>query len=431
MTNDQIDTVFKFIAVLITFSLTISLIPAQAIPGDVELSLTDIWIKPDHPQKGNKVTLYGDVFNAGTWQTNKYANFFTTAFFIDGKLINKTRIDNVLPGARHDVVFSTGPVWNATWGNHNMTVVVNYDHTIPNLYDNPANNVFTKFITVEPVIKTRITVETYPKYIIPYVDKIITINGSLDEFNSNKPISNQNAVLTMGDSTNYITTDKNGKFTTTKAIAFSNQNIPINVYFGGKFPYLASRSSNYIITLPASNDAAALTLKIKDAMGHYNFNNLPSDIIVLQDSNSKVYTKVLTGKNGTLVDKNTVLINVPGNHSYLERVYVHGRLIFSTHFDKIPIGSVLQKNINIPKTAQIKFHVTDKKNMPLNGVLIKNWVYSAKTDKTGYTGWITVLPTTNSKEPYIATGSTNGKSLKSGQFFIASGEKKIINVKEL
>ncbi|HLA22894.1 MAG TPA: hypothetical protein VJZ17_05590, partial [Nitrosopumilaceae archaeon] len=148
-----------------------------------------------------------------------------------------------------------------------------------------------------------------------------------------------------------------------------------------------------------------------------------------QDSYDNSYKKISTGKKGALLDTNTAWTGLSGNHYYLEEIYVKGRFFFATDWKQIPEKRVIQENIYIPETAQIRFHVTDANNKPLSHAIIKNWIYFAKTDETGSTAWIDMLPTKTKKEPYVAVGSTSdGRIIKSESFFVTSGEKKIIEI---
>ncbi len=411
--------------------MALSIVPAHAITEDAEIVLTDVWITPIHPQSGDKVTINGNVYNGGIMETSHYASVVTAAFFIDGELRKIIDIGNIQPGSRNNVIISSGPIWDAEWGKHNMTVIINYHHTLSAMYDNPENNIVKKIFTIEPVKSSQISVDAYPSYIIPNKDNTITINGSLVDSNTGAALSKQNIILKIGNETGYLTTDKDGKFTTTKAITFPQQRFLVTSSYAGNFPYLPSNSTSYVFNLPPSDDTSALVLQIKDPNGKYNFQNLPSSIAVFQDSYASLYAKVSTSKQGVLLDNNTAWISLPGNHSYLEEIYAKGRFFFSTDFDKIPENNVLQKNLYIPDTAQIKFHLTDQNNNPLRDASITNWIYSSKTDETGYTGWIDMLPTMSSKEPYVTMCYTSdGKILRSEPFFVASGEKKIIEIKE-
>ena len=310
-----------------------------------------------------------------------------------------------------------------------MTVIIDYHNTLPDSFDNPNNNMLSKVFTIEPVRSSQISLDIFPSYIIPKKDNLITVNGSLVESDSGTPLVKQNVILMIGDSREPLITDKNGRFSITKAVTFSEERLSVTASFQGNFPYLQSNYSGYVFNLPPSKETAALVLKVKDPTDRYDFQNLPSEIAVFQDSYDNLYTKISTGKKGVLLDNYTTWTGLPGNHSYLEEIYVNGRFFFATDWKQIPEERVIQENIYIPETAQIQFHVTNANNNPLADATVKNWIYSAKTDETGFTVWIDMLPTRTKKEPYVAVGSTSdGKIIKSEPFFVTSGEKKIIEI---
>ena len=155
---------------------------------------------------------------------------------------------------------------------------------------------------------------------------------------------------------------------------------------------------------------------------------MPSQIAVFQDSYDKVYKKINT-TNDLLLDNDTAWIGLPGNHSYLEEIYVDGRFFFSTDWKQIPVATALQETLDVPETAQIRFHVIDANGNPIEGVSVKNWIYSAKTDEAGFTQWIDTLPTRTKNEPYVAVASTiDGNTFNSESFFAATDERKIIEI---
>jgi hypothetical protein len=408
----------------------LSFLPTEAIEtGQAEIVITDVWLEPEHPQAGDRVTIFGNVYNGGTFRTEYYAQVVTVGFLIDGELRKITELGNVNPGASNNVKISSGQIWDTEWGAHNMTVIIDYHNTLPDQYDNPNNNIIKKTFQIEPFQQSKIFIDILPSYIISNKDSLITVNGSLTESNSGIPLVKQNVILKIGDSRHPLITDKSGKFAITKAITFSEEKLLVTASFDGNFPYLPSNYTGYVFNLPPSKETAALVLKIKDPTNRYDFLNLPSEIIVFQDSYDNSYKKISTGKKGVLLDNNTAWTGLSGNHYYLEEIYVKGRFFFATDWKQIPEKRVMQENIYIPETAQIRFHVTDANNKPLSHAMIKNWIYFAKTDETGSTAWIDMLPTKTKKEPYVVVGSTSdGRIIKSDPFFVTSGERKIIEI---
>ena len=425
----EIQNDLKFIILLSVFLLT-PLMSVQGIEtGQAEIVITDIWLEPEHPQAGDKVTIYGNVYNGGTYRTEYYAQVVTVGFLIDGELRKISELGNVNPGASNNVKISSGPIWDAEWGGHNMTVIIDYHNTLQDQYDNPNNNILKKTFQIEPVKPSQISIDILPSYVISNKDSLITVNGSLTDSDSGIPLVNQNVILMMGDSRHPLTTDKNGKFAMIKAITFSEEKLLVTASFDGNFPYLPSNYTSYVFNLPPSKETAALVLKIRDPTDRYDFLNLPSEIAVFKDSYDSLYTKISTGKKGVLLDNNTAWTRLPGDHSYLEEIYVNGRFFFATDWKQIPEKRVIQENIYIPETAQIRFHVTDVNNNPLVDTSVKTWIYSAKTDESGFTEWIDMLPTRTKKEPYVTVGSTSdGRIIQSEPFFVTSGEKKIVEI---
>ncbi len=426
-------SVLRLVIISCIVSLMYLFSPSNAIEtGQAEIVITDIWLDPEHPQAGDKVTIFGNVYNGGTYRTEYYAKVVTVGFLIDGELRKIAELGNVNPGSTNNVKVSTGPLWEAEWGKHNMTVIIDYHNTLPDQYDNPNNNIIEKTFIIEPLRQSQINFDITPSYIIPNQDSFITLNGSLTESDSGAPLAKQNVILVAGDSRHPLITDKNGKFTITKAITFSEGKFLVTASFEGNFPYLSSNYSAYVFNLPPSKDTAALVLKIKDPNEKYDFQNLPSEITIFQDSYDNLYTKISTSKKGVLLDNNTAWTGLPGNHSYLEEIYVNGRFLFGTDWKQIPEKHLLQENIYIPETAQIRFHVTDVDNTPLSNSLIKTWIYFIDTDESGFTAWLDMLPTKTKKEPYVTVGSTHdGRIIKSEPFFVTSGEKKIIDIEVL
>ena len=79
--------------------------------------------------------------------------------------------------------------------------------------------------------------------------------------------------------------------------------------------------------------------------------------------------------------------------------------------------------MEIPELATVKFEVIGDENLPITGMLIKNWIYSVPVEN-GSTDWIDVLPTKYGK-PYVAELLLDDqKIIQSDPFFLFSGEQK-------
>jgi hypothetical protein len=409
--------------------LTFSVVSINAIEtGTSEIVITDIWLEPEHPKAGDKVAIVGNVYNGGTYRTDYYAKVVTVGVTIDGELRKIMELGNVIPGQSNSIKISTGPLWEAEWGKHNMTVVIDYHNTIPDQYDNPANNRISKIFNIEPVRASKITLDVFPAYIIPEKSSYITINGTLEDSDTETPLAKKNILLLIGNDKESLITDSNGKFSISKAITISSEKFLVTALFDGSFPNLPVNTTNYVFKLPPSKENAAVVLQINDPLDKYDFRNLPSQIAVFQDSYDTLYKKIKTTTAGVLLDNKTAWVGLPSNHSYLEEIYVDGRFFFSTDWKEIPVASVSQENITIPDPAQIRFHVTDTTGNPIGKTLVKNWIYSTETDDTGFTPWIDMLPTRTNKEPYVAVTLLNNSTFSSEPFFVTTGERKIIEI---
>ena len=419
----------NFLAILSVLLFTLTFLQVHAIEtGSSEIVLTDVWLEPEHPQAGEKVAIVGNVYNGGTYRTDFYAKVVTVGVIIDGELRKIVELGNVTPGESNSVKITTGPLWDAEWGKHNMTVIIDYHNTIPDQYDNPNNNKISKIFNIESVRPSKILLDVFPSYIIPQKSNYITINGTLVESDSGTPLSKKNVILMIGNNREPLITDKNGKFSISQAITFSSEKFLVTASYDGNFPNLPVNKTDYVFHLPPSKENAAIVFQINDPSGKYNFQNLPSQIIIFQDSYDHLYRKIKTTASDVLLDNNTAWVGLPGNHSYLEEIYVDGRFFFSTDWKQIPIAKTLQETINVPETAQIRFHVTDVNGNSIEGSSVKNWIYSAITGSDGYTTWIDTLPTRTKNEPYVAVVTSNGNSFNSQPFFLAVGERKIIEI---
>ena len=419
----------KSLVIFFVFLFLATFVSAYAIEtGPSEIVLTDVWLEPEHPQAGDKVSIVGKVYNGGTYSTDFYAKVVTVGVTIDGELRKIMELGNVVPGESNNVKISTGPLWEAEWGKHNVTVIIDYHNTLQDQYDNPTNNKISKIFNIEPSRPSKILLDIFPSYIIPEKSNYIKINGTLLELDTGTPLSKKNIILIIGDDREALITDENGKFSISKAMTFSGEKFLVTASYDGSFPNLPVNKTGYVFHLPPSKESAAVVLQMSDPSGKYNFQNLPSQIAVFQDSYDKVYKKINT-TNDLLLDNDTAWIGLPGNHSYLEEIYVDGRFFFSTDWKQIPVATALQETLDVPETAQIRFHVIDANGNPIEGVSVKNWIYSAKTDEAGFTQWIDTLPTRTKNEPYVAVASTiDGNTFNSESFFAATDERKIIEI---
>ena len=403
--------------------------PAFALVENAELVITDIWLEPPHPQAGEKVTIFGNVYNGGNLATENFASVVTYCFFIDDEKRKVGELGNVKIGESNSVTISSGPVWDAEWGEHKFKAIIDCHDTLQDSIDNPKNNEIEKIFFIEPFRESEFFLNVSPSHVIPGKHQQITVNGTIFEKKSNLPLIEQEVILHIADSEISLTSNENGQFSITKAITFTQDKTLITSFFEGDFPHLPTNQSKIVHTLPSSEDNSAIVLKMIDPLGRYDFSNLSSEIAVFQDSYDTLFSKLLTNENNVMLDDSTVWFGIDGNHSYLEEVYVEGRYFFTVDWSYVPDNGVIEKILNVPSTAQIRFLVNDVDKNPIAGANVENWIYSGITDQNGFTEWIDMLPTRSKDEPYVAVVSTDdGKILRSDPFYVSSEEKKIVEI---
>lgn len=413
------------IAVLL-FVLTVGIAYGYELTRS-EITVTDVWLDPAHPQAGDSVSINASVYNGGTVDTKYFASVVTVAYFVDGELRKITDLGNVKPGFDNAVKISSGKFWPAEYGKHNMTVVIDYHNTLPDSIDDPSNNKLEKTFLLEPPRKAKIAIGVSPQYLIPKKDTTLTINGTLVDSDTGKPLTNQPIQLNAMGNIDALVTDKAGKFKITKALVLPQGITSVSASFAGAFPYAPTNSSNFVFNLK-SKENAAIVLKTEDPAGNYDYSSAPTTIVVYQDSYDKTYKK-LTADKHILVDNMTAWVPIDASHSYLEEVYFGGRYFFSSDWTKANPSQVISQKFVFPDLAQIRFKITGTDPTQIQGLLVKNWIYSGAVDSDGYTDWMNMLPTRSKNEPYVATITTqNGQEFDSEPFFVDSGEKKVIEI---
>ena len=391
-----------------------------------EITVTDVWLDPVHPQAGDQVSINASVYNGGTVDTKYFASVVTVAYFVDGELRKITELGNVKPGLDNTAKISSGKFWPAEYGKHNMTVVVDYHNTLPDNIDDPSNNKLEKTFLIEPSKKSKIALDISPQYLIPKKDTTITISGTLSESDTNKPLAKQPIKLKILDGVDELMTDKDGKFKITKAVTLPQGTTVVSASYEGEYPYASTNSTNFVFNLK-SKENAAIIIKTEDPAGNYDFSSAPTTIVVYQDSYEKTYKK-LTADKRILLDNATAWLPVDANHSYLEEVYFGGRFFFSSDWNQVKPSQTISQKFVFPDLAQIRFKITGSDPTQTEGLVVKNWIYSSPVD-SGYTNWMNVLPTRSKNEPYVGTITTNlGQEFRSEPFFVDSGEKKVIEI---
>lgn len=415
------------IILVLLFGLTVGMANAYELTR-AEITLTDIWLEPEHPQAGDKVAIYASLYNGGTVDTKYFASVVTVGYFVDGELRKITELENVKPGLGNAIKITSGEFWDAEWGKHNMTVVVDYHNTLPDNIDESSNNNLKKTFLIEPYRKSKIMFDVSPQYVVPSQDLTITINGTLVELDSNKPLAKQKIRLAFPNDVDILTTDKDGEFKITKALTIPKGKTTLFASYDGSFPHLPTNSSNFVFNLKSAKENAAITTHLLDSTTNYNFVKLPATIVTYQDSYQKIYKKFTTNKNN-LLDDLTAWLPVEANHSYLQEVYLGGRFFFSSDWKQIKPSQVHKNEFLIPDLAQVRFKISGIESEALSGIQVQNWIYSDFVNADGYTDWVNVLPTRTKNEPYVTSISLpDGRVFYSEPFFVDSGEKKVIEI---
>ena len=420
----------KFYVLIVGIVLTSFIIPAYAIPAtSAEIVITDIWLDPPHPQAGDKVTILGNVYNAGKVPTEYHASVVTLAIFIDGELRKIDELGNIKPGITNNITISSGPLWEAEWGEHKFKIIIDYHDTLQDSFDNPLNNKLEKVFTIEPIRDTLILLNVSPSHILPEKHQKISVNGTLLEKDTREPIGEQNIILTIGDSRFPLITNENGQFFIISAITFLKEKTLVTASFDEVFPYSSTSQTHDLLLLPTSKYNSVLVLKIEDPLLKYDFSNMDTEIITFQNSYDMIFGKKSSSDKGVLLDNKTAWIGLEGGYYYLQEVYVKGRYFATIDWNFIRENEVIEKTLYVPEPAEIKFHVTDINKVPISGAIVENWIYNEITDDNGFTNWIETLPNPTNKEPYLAVVTTSdGQIFRSEPFLVVSEEKKIIEI---
>ena len=201
---------------LLNFNSAYSLTEAIDLFGEinsVDLVLNDIWIEPKNPQEGEAVTIYGSLYNAGIIPSGEVSNVVTVGYIVNGELLEVNLLDSVLPGIENGVKISSGPIFDATSGNHVVTGIVNYHDTLSHLRDNPKNNIIQKMFQIGTDSPAIIDFDVYQHYNDKTNLQQITIQDKLTDI-FRKKLENQEITIDVkGITQKKITTDTNGQFT--------------------------------------------------------------------------------------------------------------------------------------------------------------------------------------------------------------------------
>lgn len=414
---------FVFLGVFFINHQAMALSPTKV----VDVIPADIWLEPNEPQIGKKVNVVARIYNNGIYETKYQISTITVSFLVDNKLLTKTSIENIKPGEPNSVIISSGNLWTVTEGEHTLSVLLEYKAQ-KDQKDDTSNNRIDKNITIKSSKSTQLSLKINPSYLLQNTANVVTVNGSLLDKTSKSPLAAQTITLETADSKISLITDENGVFSLTKAIMPTQNRILVKAYYEGNFPYSNSNVSKIVHVIPVSKNNGVVILKMVDPTSKYNFINMPTRVVVFQDSYKNKYAEIDVNKKGIL-NNNTAWIDLEGDHSYSQAIYVKDRHLFSTNWKNVSKNEIIETTLTFPKPAEIRFHVKDSYENPLNGAIVKNWIYSAKTDKNGFTDWIKILPTEYKSEPYEAKITTNeGKTFKSSPFYVESQKKETIEI---
>jgi hypothetical protein len=389
-----------------------------------DIVVTDIWLEPLHPQVGDKVSINISVYNGGTVQTDQYASIVTVGFFVDGELRKITELGNIMIGESNKITISTEKFWDTEWGKHKFTAIIDYHDTLPDSIDNPKNNNIEKIIEIIPEKDVTLNFIIDPQYVIPTTVQTVTFHGSLLDKDSKKPLSSQQLILSIDGKNSTLTTDKNGEFLLTKIIQIP-QNTKTSLYYDGMFPYASIRIDKTLYVIP-EKFSSSLVLMTDDPKLDFLKNNF--DVVIFQDSYDDKFTTVKSFDSGSLLDSNTLWVPLQDGHSYLGEIYLEGRYFTTIDWFEAQKSQVIEKLIPPTDYGLIRFHVSDKYDLPISNISVKNWIYSSNTDNLGLTEWIDTITTVTKNEPYVAYVTIDGKTYESNPFLVSSGEKKIIEI---
>ena len=406
--------------ILCVFAI-IPLTTVYALPGDAELVLKQINISPLHPEQGQLVSITSDIENIGLKNTNLFSSIITIAYLVDDKLLYIDDLGNIKPGLSNTLHLSSPPIWNPDSGMHKVQVIVDYHDTLGDNYDSPQNNSLVKSFLIEYKKQTKLTIDTFPHHFTQKGASQVLI--SLFDSESGKPLPNKPIFLNYANNNSILTTNANGTISFSTMV--STDGTKIEARFNGDNLYSSTERSSYLYSFSGNNSYAVM--HVPDFTNQYVSSNHKIDVLVFQDSYD-VFLEKFTPALTDLADSKSFFIPIPANHEYIMEVYLGGRLIDAFQYF-IGNNEIIEKEILISESAEIKFNAIDRFGEPQNNVKIDNWIYSANTDETGFTDWIQILPTVSDNEPYVAKALfSDGSVVWSEPFQVSSGEKKIVTI---
>jgi hypothetical protein len=395
--------------------------------NSIDLILNDIWMVPENPKDGEPISIHGSVYNAGVVPSGDFSDTVTVAYFVNGELIEIDVLKSILPGVENGLVVSSGPVFDAVPGNYVVTMIVNYHDTLSHLRDNLENNIVQKKFQIIGDVPSVINYDVYQKYDKNLNMQQISLHGDLaDIFQKGK--ANHNVILDVGDLRTNTMTDVDGNFFLETAVDFDDKPVTVTMFL--EEDPITSSLSKTLFPLKLGSNQSALALKMPAEINSGNVENPVFTMALFQDSYDNLFKKISTDNfdDQSMVFDDFFLTVLPANHEYIAEIYFEGRFISAIQ-SNFTSNVVVNKEIFISDSAQVKFRVLDEVNKPLSDAYVENWIFSSITNKDGFTEWIHLSPTIVDVEPYVAKVIFSDGSVSwSDPFFVESGEKKVIEI---
>ena len=148
---------YNIVKVLVIFCFSVSFISSSSFgltesielfgqTNSADLVLNDIWIEPKNPKQGEVITVHGSVYNSGVVPSGEVSDVVTVGYVVNGELLEINQLPNILPGIENGIEISSGLLFDASGGEHVVTVIINFHDTLSHLRDNQENNIVQKEI---------------------------------------------------------------------------------------------------------------------------------------------------------------------------------------------------------------------------------------------------------------------------------------------
>ena len=411
-------------AILLLSSFT-SLGSAQTI-GNADIFLTDIYLEPAYPQPGDSVSIQSIVYNAGWDSTKSITDAVTVGYFVNGDLVKIAELPDILPGVENGVLISSGPIWTAAEGNNTITVILNYHDTLSSITDNLANNIVQKIFPIGQPKPSIVLFEVFQEYVPQTKTQHVTIKGNLQDAGGSSflPDEIQIQIGNLHDDT--IPVDHNGFFSFSKAMKSFDKIIPITITVEEKYPVLGSSYNANIYPIDLERDSI-LSFTIQNPSNFYNFHD-SSVVFAIFDESYNLIKKIETANLAESEKTHDAVFTTLSSGTYITEIYFEGKFFHAVQTN-LKENAVSTNSILIPDSSQVRFQVLEENGEPVPDVLIQNWIFTLQTDETGFTDWISVLPTLNDEDTYSAKAVLpNGKIFWSDPFIVDYAEKKIIQM---